>query len=108
MWVNMPANQTVQCDGNGNTGELAAWLNTFTADDPCNDVAVTNNFTSLSNLCGATGSATVTFTATDECGNSIQQAAVFSIVDTSNPYWVNEPVDLTVACNPHNSQQRHK
>jgi len=99
IWVNLPANQTVECDGNGNTGDLAAWLSSFTADDLCSDVAVTNNFASLSNLCGTTGSATVTFTAIDECGNSVQQAAIFSIVDTSNPYWVIEPFNLTVECN---------
>lgn len=97
-WTNMPVNQTVQCDGNGNTAALNAWLNSFSAGDNCNSVVITNNYTGLSNLCGATGSAVVTFTATDECGNSIQQAATFTIADTTVPTWVNTPANLTVEC----------
>ncbi|MDP2401191.1 MAG: HYR domain-containing protein, partial [Actinomycetota bacterium] len=41
--------------------------------------------TALSDLCGATGSATVTFTLTDECGNFITKDATFTIGDTQPP-----------------------
>ena len=35
--------------------------------------------------CGATGTATVTFTATDDCGNSSSTTATFTIEDTTAP-----------------------
>ncbi|MBK7506361.1 MAG: hypothetical protein IPI52_15290 [Bacteroidetes bacterium] len=43
----------------------------------------TNNFSGLSDGCGATGAATVTFTATDSCGNATSTTATFTIVDTN-------------------------
>ncbi|MCF6130622.1 hypothetical protein L1S35_13155, partial [Flavobacterium sp. AS60] len=67
------ANATVQCDGQGNTEALQAWLSSnggATASDVCSNVTWTNSFDALSDGCGNTGSATVTFTATDDCGNA--------------------------------------
>ena len=40
------------------------------ASDACSDVTWSNDFDALSDDCGATGMATVTFTATDDCGSS--------------------------------------
>ena len=53
-----------------------AWLASnggASASDTCSAVTWTNNSTGLSDLCGATGTATVTFTATDACGNAQPQ-----------------------------------
>ena len=36
--------------------------------DICGGVTWSNNFSALSDLCGETGVVTVTFTATDDCG----------------------------------------
>ena len=47
-------------------------------------VTWSNDFTALSDDCGATGSATVTFTATDACGNTSSTTATFTIEDTTN------------------------
>ena len=64
------ADATVECDGAGNGGDLTAWLESnggATASDACSGVdldAMTS--TALSDDCGATGAATVTFTATDD------------------------------------------
>ncbi len=91
---------TVECDGNGNISELNQWLNSnagATASDICGNVAWSNNFTSLSNDCGATGETLVTFTATDECGNTAQTSATFTIIDTTPPD-VTQAQDLTVEC----------
>jgi len=55
-------NSTVQCDGAGNIAARNAWLSTqggASASDACSGVTWSNNFTALSPICGATGSATV-------------------------------------------------
>ena len=81
-------NLTVECDGNGNIDDLNNWLASqggATASDACSNVTWTNNFSELSDECGATGSATVTFTATDDCGNAATVSATFTIEDTTPP-----------------------
>ena len=69
----------------GNEADLAAFLAGATATDNCSDVTIEHDFTALSDDCGATGSATVTFTATDACGNSSSASATFTIEDTTAP-----------------------
>jgi len=93
----------VECDGEGNAQELQEWLDSNgdggAAEDLCSEVEWTNDFTGLSDDCGATGSATVTFTATDDCGNSASTTATFTIEDTLSPE-VTPAVDETVECDP--------
>jgi hypothetical protein len=94
--------QTVECDGSGNSAALIAWLNNHggaSASDACGAVTWSNNFTGLSDGCGATGSATVTFTATDECGNASYTTATFTISDTTNPNLTTSASDAVVECN---------
>ncbi|SFT17316.1 gliding motility-associated C-terminal domain-containing protein, partial [Zhouia amylolytica] len=96
------ADETVECDGSGNTTELQAWLDNnggAIAEDDCSVITWTNDFNALSDECGATGSVTVTFTATDGCGNFSETTATFTIEDTIDPSF-NEtlPVDVTVEC----------
>ncbi|MEO6347727.1 MAG: gliding motility-associated C-terminal domain-containing protein, partial [Aquaticitalea sp.] len=55
------------------------------ASDACSNVTWTNNYSALSDDCGATGSASVTFTATDDCGNTATSSATFTIADTTAP-----------------------
>src|SRR5690606_542792 len=91
---------TVECDGQGNVEALEAWLASnggASASDTCSDVVWSNNFDGLSDDCGATGSATVTFTATDDCGNTSETTATFTIEDTTNPE-VTPASDLSVEC----------
>ena len=95
------SDQVVECDGAGNTAQLNAWLNSnggASANDDCSAVTWTNNFDELSDLCGATGSATITFTATDVCGNSSTTTATFTIQDTTDPVFDGVPSDITVEC----------
>ena len=92
---------TVECDGQGNTAELEAWLANHggaTATDNCGNITWSNNFEGLSDLCGATGSATVEFTASDDCGNSSKTTATFTIEDTTPPV-IDPPADyIKVEC----------
>ena len=63
------ADATVECDGAGNAADLDAWLASnggASASDACSGVTWSNDFDALSDDCGATGAATVTFTATDD------------------------------------------
>src|SRR6185503_16516739 len=92
---------TVECDGSGNTTELNAWLDSHggaTATDGCGDLTWSNDFTGLSDDCGATGSATVTFTATDDCGHASSTTATFTIEDTTAPTIDTPASGSTVEC----------
>ena len=50
----------------------------------------TNDHTSVSDDCGASGSTTVIFTATDDCGNQSTTEATFTIEDNTVPV-INAP-----------------
>jgi hypothetical protein len=97
--INVPAsNLTVECDGTGNAGDLAAWVAAHggaTAIGGCGTLSWTNSSTALSNLCGATGAATVTFTVSDENGNTATTSATFTIEDTEAPTFT-RPADITI------------
>ncbi len=99
--IDTPASDlTVECDGLGNTTDLNDWLATnggAISSDICSNVTWSNDFTQLSDECGATGSALVTFTATDDCGNAVTTSATFTIVDTTAPTFT-VPADLTIEC----------
>ncbi|WP_309612637.1 gliding motility-associated C-terminal domain-containing protein [Flavobacterium sp.] len=95
------ANATVECDGNGNSAALAAWLASnggASASDACSNVTWSNNFSTFSNGCGNSGSALVTFTATDDCGNATASTATFTIQDTTSPTITIAAADVTVEC----------
>ncbi|RXJ51353.1 HYR-like domain-containing protein [Gelidibacter gilvus] len=100
--ITQATNLTVECDGSGNTNELQNWVDGnagASAVDECSSVTWSNDFNGLSDDCGATGSATVTFTATDGCGNSSSTTAVFTIVDTAGPIISPLPAETTIDCN---------
>jgi hypothetical protein len=85
---------TVECDGSTDPGgAIAAWLANnagATATDNCDaSPSWSHNYTGLSNGCGATGTATVTFTVVDNCSNAEVTTATVTIVDTQAPYLVN-------------------
>ncbi len=96
--ITCPEDLTVECDGAGNTAELDAWLADVSAADACGDVTIVNDFAGLSDGCGATGTATVTWTATDDCDNTSACSATFAIVDTTNPVVDTCPAPTTVEC----------
>ncbi len=93
-------NQKVLCTGYAQT-VLENWLENnggATVLEACGDVSWTNDFTGLSDGCGPTGRATVTFTATDEFGNGASTTATFEISDHIRPAITNQASDLTVDC----------
>jgi len=97
-----PDSYTFECEGSViNKQEADKWNNDNInqlencAEDNCTSVTITSNynFNDIVLGCGETGVITVTYTATDECGNSTSKDATFTIVDTTNP---------TVSCDPAN------
>ena len=100
------SNFSVECDGAGNVGSINTWLagnGGATASDLCsNNVTWTNNYNGLTAGCVATGSTTVTFTATDACGLTAQTTAMVEIVDTQAPFFTAPAANLTVNCNDPN------
>ncbi|MGD8450513.1 MAG: HYR domain-containing protein [Phycisphaerae bacterium] len=97
-----PADRTVECDGAGNLDEFDEWLNAPQASDTCSPPATWHNDYEPENWvadCGGAKHVTVTFWATDECGNGTEpMSATFWIVDTTPPVFDTEPTDQTVEC----------
>ena len=101
-------NATHECDGDaGNLAAAQAWNAanvTFLegcVTDLCGTIMVTDTFdyANLTDGCGITGVLTVTYTLTDECGNSTSTTGAFTIEDTTDPSWDSAmPADVTVEC----------
>lgn len=98
------AGKTVECDGSGNVAEYNAWLTAHAnavASDVCGGT-LTWSYTegTWSDGCGLTKAISVTFFATDGCGNkSAGTTATFTIRDTTKPTFscpanINKPADL--------------
>ena len=100
--VTPAADETVECDGSGNTAALTAWLSNnagATATDACSGVTWSNDFTTMANTCGGgAGAVQVIFTATDAAGNTSSTSATFTIEDTTAPTITAAASDLTVEC----------
>ncbi len=90
----------VECDGMGNPADLAAWLNAnggVNATTGCLPVTWSHDFTALSNGCGNTGAADVTFSAVDACGNAAAVTLTFAIVDVTAPT-LSVPTQIAANC----------
>ncbi|NNL32995.1 MAG: T9SS type A sorting domain-containing protein [Flavobacteriaceae bacterium] len=100
VWTVEPTDMVVECDGTPDPGgAYSAWISSFSGSVGCGSQTLSNNGSALSNLCGSTGSETVTFTLSDGCGNEIQKTATFTIIDTINPSWQIMPSDFIAECN---------
>jgi hypothetical protein len=101
----LPADITVECDGNGNVAELNDWLDSqggaVVAPALTNTGAPTFTVTLLpvsEDNCGGTAVSTYQFTVTNSCGNSATATATFTIVDTTPPMFTQLPESITVSC----------
>ncbi len=101
-WDADPSNLSLECDGTVDPGGLIAdWLMNNgggSATDVCSGVTITNDYTALSDDCGATGTVVVTFTATDDCDNESTRTATITISDTVAPVWTTTPTDIALEC----------
>ncbi len=103
-----PLDKTIECVGTSNNeNEAQSWnesniaLLESCATDDCTNVYVTSNY-SFGNFvpgCGNTGSLIVTYVISDDCGNSIEKTATFTIEDTNPPFFDGLVPDVTISCN---------
>lgn len=93
-----PNDLVLACDHENNEDDIDNWLDSAIAADTCGDVTITDNYTGLLGGCSSdTGTALVTFTATDESGNFVTcQATLTVLPDTTPPQFVELPKDLLV------------
>ena len=66
------------------------------AEDACSDVTLTWSLDSVPEAGGA-GGLLVTWTATDACGNTVEDVQTVSLVDNTPPMWLHVPADASLA-----------
>ncbi|MCC6754141.1 MAG: HYR domain-containing protein, partial [Saprospiraceae bacterium] len=104
VWNIPPQNVVFECDNSSDPyAQLSGWLrsngNGIALDSCFTTVNYTNNFNGLSGGCNRnTGSALVTFTAYDVCGNSSTAQATVSVVDRTPPEITSPAKDTVVEC----------
>jgi len=90
----------IECSGEDSLPSFDEWLDDnggAEASDECGEITWTNDGV-FTPACAGTGSAFVTFTATDECGNTATTTATFIAGDDTPPEITVEAMDMTVEC----------
>ena len=94
-----PAPLTIDCNSGDIT--LGNWLNSAIAADACDpDITITNDYTPTAvDICSGGGSATVTWTATDACGNFTTTTSTITVTPDFTPPVITPPADFIIDCN---------
>ena len=90
----------LECNIN-NEATINIWLDSHggaIATSLCGNLIWANDFSGLSDECGATGFALVTFTATDSCGHSSITYATVEVTDNNTPTIHVPAQSITVEC----------
>ncbi len=99
-----PTDLVVECNGAGNNADLTAWLSSqagIIGQDVCSEatnLVYSNELRSTVNGCGGSSAMTYAFIVTDECGNSSESLATFTIQDTTSPTIDILPENQVVEC----------
>ncbi|MCO6484214.1 MAG: gliding motility-associated C-terminal domain-containing protein [Saprospiraceae bacterium] len=91
---NVPASVSVECD------QVPPIPNNVTATSCCAIVSLTvaeDKHVGL--ICGDDYTLTRTWTAVDACGNSSTTQQIVKVVDTTPPWFINPPADISGECN---------
>ena len=92
----------IVCNGSTAETELNDWLlnhgGATAVDNFTTGIIWTNNYSTTIKTCGGAGEAKVTFTATDDCGNSQSTVASLKVVDNQAPVFATPPSTLTLSC----------
>jgi hypothetical protein len=100
--LNCPPNITVECGAPNTEAIIQTWLATATTNDRCDlNAMITNDYADNVFVadCGAAGAVTVTFTATDACGNDSTCVRTITIDDTTPPTIALQAQNREVECN---------
>ena len=86
----VPAPITIECSSPSGVPvsdpRIQAWLSSVSASDSCNGVTITNDASEFfGSTCGVGNETIVTFTATDNCGNTVSLESSITVVDTTPP-----------------------
>ena len=102
--IGCPPDLSIQIFQDSDLDQIDAWLNDTSPFDACGPVTVTSDYNDimLSDDCEA--SALITFTATDDCGNSNTCRANINIENNINPL-ITCPTPLTIECGGSNNTQ---
>ncbi|RLD20334.1 MAG: hypothetical protein DRI69_06495, partial [Bacteroidetes bacterium] len=93
--------KAIECSTADQTAMIQNWLDDngeASATSSCGDLTWSNDYSGLSDGCGASGNASVTFTCTDECGKSSTTSAMLTVSDNIAPVIDNPAQDMTVEC----------
>ena len=98
--LDAPAADTVIHCSAQQDGDIQSWLSNHggaAATNFCGDLVWTHDYQEINNGCGNTGSAMVSFTATDDCGSTVTVATV-TIVDATAPVIDHPSNNMIVEC----------
>jgi large repetitive protein len=100
VWDMLPMNKTVNCSDPMANASIQMWLanagGAWLLDcGTQTGLAITNNYAATA---GACGNQTVTFTATDNCGNASSATATLTRTDNTAPVISNVPANVTLTC----------
>ena len=92
----VPADASVECDALPTPPVIGVDI---TATDNCDtDVEITYSVNVIAGICTDSYIEERTWTATDNCGNSVSQTQVLTITDTTDPVLSGVPADASVEC----------
>lgn len=101
-------NLNLNCDVTNQEAAIAQWLEDHggaVAVGFCGELVWTHDYYDLTNECGATGNAYVTFTAADECG-SASTSAYLNVYDLQAPVIEVHANNIMVECNPGSNEMQ--
>ena len=104
----VPQDQTEVCDrfSTSNIDDFNTWLSSnagASGFDTCSSVVISHNNPSLISTSQCQADTTVNFVLSDNCGNSVVESAVFSIIDNLPPTVTTQASNLDLECGPTNS-----
>ena len=101
--IDCPDDLVLSCNNVNNAALIANWLTLATGDDSCTDIVVTHNYDNTLSLdCTSASGTVVTFTAMDECDNTVTCTASIILDDDEVPVITTLPNDFTIECSNEN------